>query len=146
MTLEALLRIDIPALLEMEKECFPDPWNEKSWLDAFARPDFFSFAVKEGETLIGFVCGTCLFEESELLKIAVTPSIRGRGLGEMLLNVFLQSAKDRGAEKMFLEVREGNVAARRLYEKSGFTQTRIRKKYYDNGEDAVEMVKTLDKE
>ncbi len=146
MTLETLLHGDIASVLELEKECFPDPWNETSWQEAFARADFFSFALKEGETLVGFVCGTCLFEESELLKIAVAPSFRGRGLGAMLLNALTQEAKNRGAEKMFLEVREGNVAARTLYEKSGFTQTRIRKKYYDNGENAVEMVKLIDKE
>ena len=146
MNVLALQSADISALLEIEKHCFPDPWKEESWQSAFVRPDFFSFALKDNGILIGFVCGTALFEESELLKIAILPAYRGNGYAERLLETLLEEAKRRGAEKMFLEVREGNVPARKLYEKTGFTQTRIRKKYYDDGENAVEMVKSLDKE
>ena len=146
MILLALQPSDIPSLLTIEKECFPDPWTENSWEAAFARNDFFGFVLKEKDTLIGFVCGTALFEESELLKIAVSPPLRGKGCGNQLLGALLDESKKRGAEKMFLEVREGNLPARKLYEKTGFIQTRVRKKYYDDGENAVEMFKTLDKE
>ncbi len=146
MILQLLQISDIPSLLTMEKDCFPDPWTENSWKAAFARNDFFGFALKEKDTLIGFVCGTALFEESELLKIAVSPTLRGKGCGNQLLVALLDEGRKRGAEKMFLEVREGNLPARKLYEKTGFVQTRVRKKYYDDGENAVEMFKSLIKE
>ena len=146
MTAVALTSADVPAVVELEKDCFPDPWNERSWQESFARADFFGFALKEGERLVGFVCGVSLFEESELLKIAVAPVARGKGYGDVLLKALTATAKKRGAEKMFLEVREGNIPARKLYEKNAFEQTRVRKKYYEDGENAVEMVKSMDKE
>ena len=146
MILRALQRSDIPSLLHIEKDCFPDPWQENSWQTAFARADFFGFVVVDENGCVGFACATALFEESELLKIAVLPAMRGKGYGNELLTALLNEAKNRGAEKMFLEVREGNLPARKLYEKTGFIQTRVRKKYYDDGENAVEMFKSMDKE
>ena len=146
MRLTSLQSGDIPQLTTLETLCFPDPWQATSWETSFTRADFFGFTLKEGETLVGFVCGTSRFEESELLKIAVHPSSRGKGYGERLFQALESEAKKRGAEKIFLEVRASNVAALGLYRKSGFTQTRIRKNYYPDGETAVEMVKSINKE
>jgi len=146
MTVDFLQSGDILSLAELEKNCFPDAWDSQSWQEEFARPNFFAIGAKEHGVLVGYVCGVSLFEESELLKIAVAPSFRGQGFGEKLINVFFQAAKTRGAEKMFLEVRESNVPAIKLYEKHAFTPLRIRKNYYADGENAVEMVKLLDKE
>ncbi|MBQ7924100.1 MAG: ribosomal protein S18-alanine N-acetyltransferase [Clostridia bacterium] len=143
MIIKRLEKTDIPALTAIENACFPDAWSALSWQEEFSRAEFIGFACKDGERLIGYVCGTRLFEESELLKIAVAPNARKQGVGEQLLAAFCTEAKTLGAEKMFLEVRESNVPALRLYQKSGFTPTRVRKRYYENGENAVEMVKTL---
>ena len=146
MTLGVLTNADIPALALLEKECFTDAWGENAWKEEFSRADFFGYSIREEDTLIGYACGTSLFEESELLRIAVAPDFRKKGYGAVLLEALFQGAKKRGAEKMFLEVRENNAPARGLYEKNGFTQTRVRKRYYENGENAVEMVKSLNKE
>ncbi len=143
MTAQALQKTDIAAIVALEGEIFPDPWSAQTWESSFSRSDFFGFALKDGERLVGFVCGASLFEESELLKIAVRGIERGKGYGKTLLLALIAEAKSRGAEKMFLEVREGNTPARGLYESNGFTTTRVRKRYYADGENAVEMCKTL---
>ncbi len=141
--IEGLHMTDIPALVSLERGIFPDPWSINAWESAFARPDFFGFAQWQENTLIAFVCGTTLFEESELLKIAVRKEERGKGIGKRLLTALEAEAKTRGGEKMFLEVREGNIPARKLYESNGFESTRVRQKYYADGENAVEMYKRL---
>ena len=143
MTVRVLEEKDIPLLCGIETVCFPDAWSVSTWQSAFARSDFFGWIAEEAGTAIGFVCGTSVWEESELLKIAVLPAFRGKGLGNVLLKTWIDAAKKGGAEKMFLEVREGNVAALRLYEKQLFQVTRLRKKYYEDGENALEMVKEL---
>ncbi len=143
MTAQPLQPSDIPLLLALEENTFPDFWSESAWQSAFARPDFFGFTLKEEGKLLGFVCGTALFEESELLKIAVDSAERKKGYGKILLKALQTECKARGAEKLFLEVREGNIPARRLYEGDGFTLLRLRKKYYHDGENALEMNKTL---
>ncbi len=143
MIAQALQSEDIAWLMRLEEEIFPDPWSRAAWETSFARADFFGYALKEGETPVGFVCGTSLFEEGELLKIAVRQTERGQGYGKTLLAALLQEAKKRGAERVFLEVREGNTPARKLYEGNGFIPTRVRKNYYADGENAVEMCKIL---
>ena len=62
-------------------------------------------------------------EEWEIENIAVAGRARRRGLGTRLLGEFLDLAQSRGAEAVFLEVRESNLAARRLYEKWAFVES-----------------------
>ncbi|MBE7085344.1 MAG: ribosomal-protein-alanine N-acetyltransferase [Clostridiales bacterium] len=131
----------IPALAKIERACFPDYWGQETWRASFARPDFFGFVLEELGEIVGYACGTSLFEDSELLRIAVLSEKRKGGLGTELLLALIAEAKEKGAEKMFLEVREGNTPALKLYEKHGFTPIRVRKNYYADGENGVEMVK-----
>ena len=84
-----------------------------------------------------------VFEDAEILNVAVAPSFRRQGLGVKLLLALEAYAKENGAERLLLEVREGNVSARGLYEKQGFSSFGIRKNYYEDGENAVVMQKTI---
>ena len=127
----------ISAVAEIERACFPDCWGEQTWRSFFSRSDFFGFVAEEGDKVLGYVCGTSLFEDSELLRIAVRIEERKNGLGEKLLCSLIEEAKNKGAEKMFLEVRESNVSAIKLYEKLGFIKLSVRKNYYEGVENAI---------
>jgi ribosomal-protein-alanine N-acetyltransferase len=86
----------------------------------------------------GFIVGRAIGEEWEIENIAVAEPIRSRGLGTRLLGEFLDLARGRGARAVFLEVRESNLAARRLYEKWVFIESGRRRRYYrDPEEDAI---------
>ncbi|MBQ8323037.1 MAG: ribosomal protein S18-alanine N-acetyltransferase [Clostridia bacterium] len=143
MTVRAWTEGDLPEIGRIEAECFKDPWCVAMWRGTFTRSDFTGFVLEENGALVGFAAATVLFEDAELLRIAVYKNERGKGHGGKLLDTLLENAKARGAEKMFLEVRESNATARGLYESRGFIATGVRKKYYADGEDAVAMVKTL---
>jgi ribosomal-protein-alanine N-acetyltransferase len=95
--------------------------------------------VVEGEVGVqGFIIGRAVGEEWEIENIAVAGPARRRGLGTRLLEEFLDLARGRGASAVFLEVRESNLAARRLYEKWAFAESGRRKLYYrEPDEDAV---------
>ena len=134
---------DIDAVTTLESKGFVDAWTKEQLRSAFFRPDFFGLAIENGRELIGYVCATKLFEESELLIIAVAEEYRQQGLGGRLLDEYLQAMQKDGVEKVFLEVRLSNVAAKTLYERRGFVTVRIRERYYADGESALEMVKTL---
>lgn len=134
---------DIPAIVALERACFSDPWTAEAWLGAIPRADVFGFVAEENGELVGFACGTALFEDSEIWKVAVRETMRGKGLGGALTDALLNEAKARGAQRTFLEVRVGNQAAIGLYRSRGFETTRERKKYYADGEDALEMKKDL---
>lgn len=70
--------------------------------------------------------------EEELLLIAVSPQHRGKGAGRRLMQRFLAAAEQRGAQQVFLEMRDGNVAEN-LYRSLGFTETGRRNGYYRSG-------------
>jgi ribosomal-protein-alanine N-acetyltransferase len=95
--------------------------------------------VVETETGIGaFLVALAVGSEWELENIVVQPELRGQGLGEQLVSFFLEHAAQQGAERVDLEVREGNEAGRALYEKCGFAETGRRRGYYqDPPEDAI---------
>lgn len=86
----------------------------------------------------GFIIARAAGQEWEIENIAVAGSARRHGLGTRLLGEFLDLARAKGAESVFLEVRESNRAARALYEKWSFTEGGRRKRYYrDPEEDAI---------
>lgn len=91
----------------------------------------------------GFSLTRSVADDSELLLLAVHPDRRREGIGRQLLDRFLDRAREQGATKIHLEVRDGNPAAA-MYAASGFVRAGRRRNYYlaANGErhDALTMV------
>lgn len=131
---------DVGAAALIERACFAQPWTLDEVKQSFALPVCYGFILEADGNIVGYVCGSSLFEDAELMRIAVLPKCRGLGYGRLLLERFLEGAVMRGAERMFLEVRASNEVAIRLYTKCGFQKNRLRKRYYPNGEDAIEML------
>lgn len=97
-----------------------------------------SLVVAEDDRVCGFIVGREVAREWEIENIAVSREARRRGLGSRLLSQFLDRVRARGGTEVYLEVRESNQAARKLYEKSGFVEAGRRKSYYQNPtEDAL---------
>jgi ribosomal-protein-alanine N-acetyltransferase len=78
---------------------------------------------------IGFSLFRTVLDESELLLIAVIPSQHRRGIGRLLLDDFLDRARNDGVLRVHLEVRDGNSAVG-LYRRSGFSPVGRRRNYY----------------
>ena len=92
--------------------------------------------------LRGFVALLLTPPESDIIDIIVSSSHRGQKIGTGLLDWACDLALLRGVDTIFLEVRPGNLPARRLYDHLGFVQCGIRKGYYtDPPEDAIAMVR-----
>ncbi len=134
---------DLGAIVEMEKRCFADPWSKEVLADCLRYPYYRCFVVEEGGQVCGYCCLTVLFEESEVLNIAVDLPHRGKGLGRLLMDTMHAEAKKLGAERCFLEVRRSNAPALSLYGGLGYRQYGERARYYEDGEDALLMKKEL---
>ena len=132
-----------PALAALEARCFPDPWDTAAFEAAFGRKAFAAFGVADGAGgLAAYATFHFLGDEFEVLNVAVAPELRGRGLAGALFGQVLQLVDKMGMTRGYLEVRAGNVPARRLYQRHGFHEAGVRKQYYpDNGEDALVMVR-----
>lgn len=134
---------DLPLIMAAEAACFGDPWTKEMVEAEFARNDFLGLIAENDGEFVGYVAATALFEDGEIAKIAVMPAFRGKGFGKRLMDEAFSAFKKRGVERVFLEVREGNVPAVGLYNGCGFERTRLRKRYYADGENALEMKKEL---
>ena len=88
----------------------------------------------ESASAAGFALSRGVLDEEELLLFAVCPQHRGRGLGVRLLTRVIDDARNRGARRLFLEMREGN-AAEVLYRRHGFSSIARRRHYYRRGAD-----------
>jgi ribosomal-protein-alanine N-acetyltransferase len=121
------------ALAALHAEAFETPWDEASLSTLLASPGV--FAVEEPE---GFILIRVVADEAEILTLAVRPSARRSGLGRHLVEAAVVRAAALGAERMFLEVAEGNVAARALYARTGFTEAGRRRGYYSRNDGTCE--------
>lgn len=101
------------------------------------------FIAEENGTLVGFIAGIGEGDEARILMLAVLREFRRRGIGTALLNSFINSCNLNGMRKIYLEVRISNVDAIRFYKALGFSEGSIYPKYYENGEDALIMWKSL---
>ena len=125
----------------LDARLFPaNPWEEASFLQSALRDyDYLAAAVGEDGSVCGYALLRCL-DDAELLRIAVAKEQRRRGTGRALLADVLGEAGRRAAAGIFLEVRAGNEAAVRMYEKAGFVSAGIRRSYYSGPvEDALIM-------
>ena len=135
---------DILELSQLEKEIFSgEAWSYKTLATVFEQPTFYGVLGEDGGEIAGYGGITVAADSADIGNIAVAENYRGGGIGTALLQNLCEKAKEKGAEKVFLEVRVSNAAAMRLYLKCGFVGAYARTRYYPDGEDCLVMVKNL---
>lgn len=92
--------------------------------------------------IIGYISFSCIFD-IEIESVLVKSSYQRQGIGTLLLNYIFKFAKENKISNVFLEVRKSNIGAISLYRKLGFSNISIRKKYYENSEDALILKKEI---
>ena len=137
----------LECILEIENLSFPSPWSLKAFKEEIGNPISHLWGLTVDEVLTGYTC-FCMFDiEIQLINLAVHPHERGKGFGHYFLTKMIESAVSKGKKYIWLEVRPSNLAALRLYEKSGFDAVDRRPQYYaDTHEDAIVMALTLSSE
>ncbi|MBB5193501.1 ribosomal-protein-alanine N-acetyltransferase [Silvimonas terrae] len=128
MKIRALHHRDLDAILALDSQTNPHPWALGHWHDSLENHT--CLVLEDDGEIIAFAIASLVLDEAELLLIAVAPWLQGQGLGRKILQALIDQLRQRGAAQMFLEVREGNTAARALYEKLGGSVSGRRKGYY----------------
>ena len=140
---------DIPRLVELETELFADDaWSVETWWAELAGRPRRSYVVLDGGGGIEGYAGVDLGGDvADVMTLAVVPGWRGRGLGDLLVGELVRRAGKSGAGSVMLEVRADNGPARRLYERHGFEEVSVRRRYYRQPDgpdvDAVVMRRRL---
>jgi len=142
---------DVPIVVGLDRSSpTAAHWEERRYQELFetagnAPERLVLVSEKAPGAPIGFLVARRVAAEWELENIVVAPASRGLGIGKRLLDALVARAREAGGEAVFLEVRESNAGARKLYEKAGFGQTGRRKLYYcDPLEDAILYRKALE--
>jgi len=132
---------DLPAIHNMEENIFSMAYSEETLRTTLGSSAEKIYVAVYQDEIAGYIIFSKVFDEAELIKIAVNTLYRNKGIGALLMNKMIEEA---GEDSIyFLEVRVSNESAIRLYEKYGFVETGIRKNYYQNpAEDALIMNRT----
>ena len=142
---------DIPTIVAIERRAFSDPWSASSFREALLHPAvFFACARRRGdgrnapEVVVGYVVAWFVADEGEIANLAVDPEGWGSGIGQSLLDAALSEGERRGAAAVYLEVRDSNERARRLYRSRRFEEVGRRRGYYQRPpEDAIVLRRML---
>jgi [ribosomal protein S18]-alanine N-acetyltransferase len=139
---------DLREAAEIFAESFPAEGDarvhEQRFREELGRPMArITVARDEQGRIVGVLLAWHVVDEVTLLDVAVRGTRRREGHGRALVEALLVWAKEAGARLCLLEVRTSNTAARSLYATLGFEEVNVRRRYYEDGEDAVEMHATL---
>lgn len=133
---------DIEILTSPKEIDFFDCWNKAQYLSSFEEGRFFGYIVRNNEQTMGFITLTMGVDDADIESVYVFSKYRKLGVAVGLIEKCFERLKGK-VKKIFLEVRKGNIPAINLYKKCGFSQISTRKKYYEDGEDALVFVKEL---
>lgn len=143
-----MTRADIPPVFAIEQAVTVAPWGKQLFEDCI-NVGYDCWVLVDDKTIMGYGILSYAANEAHILQLAIHPEHHRQGLGQKLLQFLLSAAKTRGAEEIFLEVRQSNLAATTLYKKYNFVEVGVRKGYYppqkagDPNEDALTMALPL---
>ena len=144
MRIRKLVLEDAPAIAELEKRCFSDPWSEKSIASEVHNPLAYWLVAEDGGEILGYIGSQSVLDAADVMNLAVSPDHRRKGIGEKLIKALTRYLQENGVIALLLEVRVSNAPAISLYEKLGFVQVGRRPRYYKNPrEDALILRKEL---
>ncbi|MDA3933060.1 MAG: ribosomal protein S18-alanine N-acetyltransferase [Gammaproteobacteria bacterium] len=121
--------LDLDEVLDNDIAAYDYPWTRGIFSDCM-QVGYYCRVLELGDTVIGHLIISVQADEAHLLNVCVHPDWQGRGYGLSLLLHGMRAAFGAGAQRMYLEVRAGNLAAIRLYQSQGFSVVGRRSNYY----------------
>jgi len=131
---------NLESIYKLEIESFGEvAWSKSQLRTELENKNSYCILSKKEKEVIGYLLGRIILDEAELLRLAVKPLYRNKGVGRKLLETFLEDLKNQRIKKVFLEVSERNNRAYNLYLKLGFKPIYLRKNYYGKEANAIVM-------
>lgn len=143
--LRELTECDIPKIVEIEHELFSDPWSPDIFLEELNNKDLFykeingervsckhNYLLEYQGEIVGFFLGWAVHDEYSIMNIGVSKNYQKLGFGSYLMHKLIEKAIESKCFVVYLEVRESNLPAIKLYEKFNFEKIGLRKNYYQN--------------
>lgn len=135
-------RADLLEIYRIETEAFGQPWPFGAFEQYLGEP---GFLVASGESVLGYIVADIISHRGgpigHIKDLAVHRNVRKKGIGTLLLTRAIHILESRHVQAIKLEVRESNEPAIELYRSSGFEYRKRIEEYYDDGEDALLLVR-----
>ena len=128
-TISPILACDFESLFAIEQRAHLVPWSLGT-LKNNQGERYLNLKIEQNQQIIGFAICQWVLDEATLFNIAIDPQAQGRGFGRLLLQALIAQLRAQGIATLWLEVRESNQKAQRLYDQLGFNQVDVRKNYY----------------
>ena len=134
----------VAAVAEMERQCFSDPWSEKSVASELDNPLSLWLIAEADGVVAGYVGSQTVLDSADMMNLAVSQDFRRQGIEKQLVNSLTEALAEKGVKTLLLEVRISNEPAKELYQKLGFEIVGKRPRYYEKPwEDALILRKEL---
>lgn len=144
MIIREFKRPDVKRVLEIELESFDDPYPASILIDIYNLGAGFLVAQQDN-IVVGYIIFWIRYEdEGHIISLAVDKNYRRKGIGAELVNYAITIFKKCNVREIKLEVRIGNRGARKFYKKMDFNEKEVFENYYEDGEDAIIMKRTMD--
>ena len=130
---------DIDAITPNFETDFDKFWNINTLKNDFANSNSVYFVAKLDDEIVGFAGFLKICDEANIMNIVTKANKRQLGIGSKLMQALIDEAKKQNLTNITLEVNDKNIPAIKLYEKFNFKRIGLRKKYYNNTDDAIIM-------
>ncbi len=139
MRFEPLRYEHLRQMAEIEREAFDQPWTENMFIPELNAGDAYYLVGVRGDEVLCYGGFHKVLDEGHITNIAVKQSERGRGFGKFLMSMLISKAREIGVKHLTLEVKSTNEVAKNMYLGFGFRVEGVRKRYYNNRDDALIM-------
>tara|TARA_Y100000591_G_scaffold102009_1_gene86711 strand:- start:125 stop:574 length:450 start_codon:yes stop_codon:yes gene_type:complete len=131
---------DADEIFNIEKKVFKDHWSLKSIKSEFNNSKYSKISVLEIERkIIGYIFQRIIDNQKHIINLAIDIPFQHKGYGRFLLKNILKDDSD--DTNVFLEVKEANFPAIKLYNDLGFVEVQKKDNYYSDGSSAIFMLK-----
>lgn len=135
---------DLDYLLVIENKLAPFPWTKQHFQEELHKPYSQILVAKEPQgAVLGYVVYWRIFDEGQILNIAVDANVQRQGIGQKLINHVVESCRQKKIKKIVLDVRVNNHQAISFYLKNGFYKEQCRENFYTDAMSAYQMVRYI---
>lgn len=120
---------DLPMVHAIEKSAYDFPWSMDGFVKSLDQGLNYVFCRSDNK-ILGYCCILPVLDEAHILNLCVAKDFQGKGIARAALTNILANLASSHFKMAFLEVRQSNVAARKLYQSFGFSEDGVRKGYY----------------
>ena len=139
-----LIRRDMPDVLDIERACFENAWDEEDFLTCLRTRNCIGMVAEHKHEIVGFMVYELHKSKLRILNFAVAPRAQGLGVGAQLIQRLQDKLSQQRRKQIIADVRETNLYAQLFFRAMGFRCVGVLRNHYeDTDEDAYEMLYLL---